>query len=39
MVVSTASETVPENALFVLLPEDGGWKIYERREGEGQPRP
>lgn len=26
-------ETVEEDALFVLLPEMGQWKIYERREG------
>lgn len=31
--VSTHFETVEEDALFVLLPEDGGWKIFERREG------
>lgn len=26
-------ETIEEDALFVLLPEMGKWKIYERREG------
>lgn len=26
-------ETLVEDALFVLLPEMGEWKIYERREG------
>jgi len=26
-------ETMEEDALFVLLPEMGQWKIYERREG------
>ncbi len=26
-------ETIEEDALFVLLPEMGQWKIYERREG------
>jgi hypothetical protein len=26
-------QTVEEDALFVLLPEMGQWKIYERREG------
>jgi hypothetical protein len=26
-------QTVEEDALFVLLPEMGKWKIYERREG------
>jgi hypothetical protein len=26
-------ETLEEDALFVLLPEQGGWKIFERREG------
>lgn len=31
--VATHFETVEEDALFVLLPEDGGWKIFERREG------
>lgn len=31
--VSTHFETVEEDALFVLLPEDGSWKIFERREG------
>lgn len=30
--VSSAFETVAEDALFVLLPEDGGWKIWERRD-------
>jgi hypothetical protein len=25
-------ETLEEDALFVLLPEMGEWKIYERRE-------
>ena len=31
--VASAFESVDEDALFVLLPEDGAWKIYERREG------
>lgn len=31
--VPPAEETVEEDALFVLLPEVGEWKIYERREG------
>ena len=31
--VGSAFESVDEDALFVLLPEDGTWKIYERREG------
>ncbi len=26
-------ETIEEDALFVLLPEMGEWKIFERREG------
>lgn len=26
-------ETVEEDALYVLLPENGQWRIYERREG------
>ena len=26
-------ETLEEDALFVLLPEMGQWKIFERREG------
>lgn len=30
--VGATFETIEENALFVLLPEDGAWKIYERRE-------
>jgi hypothetical protein len=30
---STVRETLKEDALFVLLPEMGEWKIYERREG------
>jgi len=30
--VGMAFETIEENALFVLLPEDGEWKIFERRE-------
>lgn len=30
--VGSAFESVDEDALFVLLPEDGTWKIYERRE-------
>lgn len=29
---STTVESVDEDALFVLLPEDGGWKIWERRD-------
>lgn len=32
--VSSAYESVPEDAIFVLLPEDGGWKIWERRDIE-----
>jgi hypothetical protein len=31
--VSPVLETVEEDALFVLLPEMGQWKIFERREG------
>lgn len=31
--VSPLVQTVEEDALFVLLPEMGKWKIYERREG------
>jgi len=31
--VSPVVQTVEEDALFVLLPEMGKWKIYERREG------
>lgn len=30
---SNVHETLEEDALFVLLPEQGQWKIYERREG------
>lgn len=30
---SSVHETLEEDALFVLLPEQGQWKIYERREG------
>jgi len=30
---SSIHETLEEDALFVLLPEQGQWKIYERREG------
>ncbi len=29
---ATSVATVDEDALFVLLPEDGGWKIWERRD-------
>lgn len=32
LAVSSAFESVNEDALFVLLPEDGGWKIWERRD-------
>jgi hypothetical protein len=32
-IVSPSVQTVTEDALFVLLPEMGKWKIYERREG------
>lgn len=31
--ISPVVQTVEEDALFVLLPEMGKWKIYERREG------
>ena len=31
--VPPVSETVEEDALYVLLPEMGQWKIFERREG------
>jgi hypothetical protein len=30
---ATVHEILEEDALFVLLPEQGEWKIYERREG------
>jgi hypothetical protein len=30
--VAAAFEVIEESAIFVLLPEDGEWKIYERRE-------
>ncbi|MBU1042412.1 MAG: hypothetical protein KKF77_15065 [Proteobacteria bacterium] len=30
---ASVHETLEEDALFVLLPEQGQWKIYERREG------
>jgi hypothetical protein len=30
--VGATFETIQENALFVLLPEESTWKIYERRE-------
>jgi len=33
MSVPPLIETVEEDALFVLLPEMGQWKIYERRGG------
>lgn len=33
MAPSVVHETLSEDALFVLLPEMGEWKIYERREG------
>ncbi len=29
---ATSVATVDEDALFVLLPEEGGWKIWERRD-------
>jgi hypothetical protein len=31
--ISPVVQMVEEDALFVLLPENGKWKIYERREG------